>query len=307
MTKASSKHRTRIPNACCRPVKASQKAPKPRLPAQRKKKMQLEIFDVEHGACALLTCDDGKRMLIDCGHNASTSWQPGTTLRRRGVKRIDMLTVTNYDEDHVSGLPNLLDNVDVGWLWRNKSVTPETLKKLKSEDGMGPGIDALVGMAQRYTGGNGNASPEFPGVVARVFCNHYPKFDDENNLSLVLHLTIDGVGFLFPGDLEKAGWETLLKENAGFREAVKNTHVLVASHHGRENGICDDIFEKYGCKPIWVVISDKGYKHDTQLTVPYYKSKARGGSFRGEDRWVLTTRNDGTIIFWFDSGKWGAK
>jgi len=83
--------------------------------------------------------------------------------------------------------------------------------------------------------------------------------------------------------------------------------VLIASHHGRENGICPDLFTKYGCQPYWIVISDKGYMHDTQETVPYYSHQAQGGAFRGEDRKVLTTRKDGVIHFWFADGKWGAK
>lgn len=99
--------------------------------------MNLKIFDVEHGAYALLTCDDNTRLMIDSGHNASTNWYPGTYLRRQGVSKLDMLAVTNYDEDHVSGLNNLFDNVQVGWLWRNKSVSSGTIRKLKSEDGRG--------------------------------------------------------------------------------------------------------------------------------------------------------------------------
>lgn len=42
--------------------------------------MQLQIFDVEHGACALLTADNGTRLMIDCGHNATTGWRPGSYL-----------------------------------------------------------------------------------------------------------------------------------------------------------------------------------------------------------------------------------
>jgi beta-lactamase superfamily II metal-dependent hydrolase len=271
--------------------------------------MQLEIFDVEHGACALLTCDNGTRMMIDCGHNATTDWRPGTFLRRqRGTTDLEFLVVTNYDEDHVSGLPNLLDNVNVRWLIRNKTVTPERLKYLKSEDGMGRGIEALTDMAKIYASeGVGTARPECPGVERKIFHNDYPAFEDENNLSLVLYLQVNGIGFLFPGDLETKGWESLLAKSEEFRQAVKNTHVLIAAHHGRENGICDDIFAKYGCSPYWVVISDKGYMHDTQKTAPYYSSKVRGGGFRNENRKVLTTRKDGAVTFWFENNKWGAK
>ena len=98
--------------------------------------MDLKIFDVEHGACALLSCDDDTRMMIDCGHNASTGWLPGNYLRQQGIGVLEMLAVTNYDEDHVSGISNLFDRVDVRWLWRNVSISPATIRNLKSEDGM---------------------------------------------------------------------------------------------------------------------------------------------------------------------------
>jgi len=269
--------------------------------------MQLEIFDVGHGACALLTCDNGSRMMIDSGHNASTGWKPGDMLKERGVTYLELLAITNYDEDHASGLPNLLEHVDVGWLLRNKSVEAESLRELKSDDGMGVGIDCLVDMIPGYTSSATptTSEPVFSGVERKVFYHDYPTFDDENNLSMVLHLKINGAGFLFPGDLEKKGWEELLKRS-DFQAAVADTRVLIAAHHGRDGGVCDDIFAKYGCKPYWVVISDKWHIHDTQKTVDYYSSKAIGGPFNGETRYVLTTRSDGTIVFKFGPDGWSA-
>ncbi len=266
--------------------------------------MELKIFDVEHGACALLTCDDGMRMMIDCGHNGTTGWRPGTYLRQQGVNNLDLLVITNYDEDHVSGLPDLREHVTIGRLWRNKSVTPDILRDLKSEDGMGNGIEELVKMATNYTADGGPF--DLQGVERQAFHLNYPEFDEENNLSFVIHLRLNGIGFLFPGDLETKGWDTLLARNEKFRAAVADTEVLIASHHGRENGVCQDMFVKYGCKPYWVVISDKGYQYDTQETVPFYSLRAKGASFRGEERKVLTTRNDGRIRFWFGDGKWSA-
>lgn len=266
--------------------------------------MELKIFDVEHGACALLTCDNGTRIMIDCGHNGTTGWRPGSYLKQQGVTSLDMLVITNYDEDHVSGLPDLRANVTIGRLWRNKSVTPDTLKKLKTEDGMGDGIEELVKMANTYTA---EAGPlELQGVERQAFHLSYPDFDDENNLSFVVHLKLNGIGFLFPGDLETKGWDTLLARDQRLCTAVAGTKVLIASHHGRESGLCPDMFTKYGCKPYWVVISDKGYQYDTQKTVPFYSSHAIGAAFRGEERKVLTTRNDGRIRFSFNNGGWGA-
>jgi hypothetical protein len=41
--------------------------------------MELTIFNVEHGACALLDCDNGSQIMIDAGHNAATGWSQATT------------------------------------------------------------------------------------------------------------------------------------------------------------------------------------------------------------------------------------
>jgi beta-lactamase superfamily II metal-dependent hydrolase len=270
--------------------------------------MKLQIFDVEHGACALLTADNGTRFMIDCGHNASTSWQPGSYLRQEGVSTLEMLAITNYDEDHASGSNNLFDSVSVGWLWRNKSVSGATLKSLKSEDGMGSGIERLVHEIEHtYTGGGvGGTTPQptFQGLDQRLaFYNSYPAFDDENNLSMAIFLKCHGIGVMFTGDLERAGFAELLK-NDSFRQALQSANVYVASHHGRESGCSAEVASLLS-SAFYVVISDKGYVHDTQRTLPFYRQIAKSGPFRGDTRRVLTTRRDGRIGFNFAQGSWG--
>src|SRR5579871_5585482 len=130
--------------------------------------MELKFFDVEHGACALLTTDNGRSIMIDCGHNTTTGWKPGDYLLSQQITSLDMLVITNYDEDHASGLPNLLEKVEVKRLLRNKSVSPQTLTQLKSQDGMGAGISRLIKMAEQYTLEN---LPEidFQGVEREVY------------------------------------------------------------------------------------------------------------------------------------------
>jgi beta-lactamase superfamily II metal-dependent hydrolase len=146
--------------------------------------------------------------MIDCGHNASTGWYPGTYLKQQGITELEALAITNYDEDHVSGIANLFSNVVVRTLYRNPSVSAETLFKLKSEDGIGQGILFLADrISNTFTG----AAPQidFQGLQFRWFYNQYPQFDDENNLSLALYMQFHGIGVLFPGDLEGAGWRSL--------------------------------------------------------------------------------------------------
>lgn len=271
----------------------------------------LQIFDVEHGACALLTVasPDGtfRRLLIDCGHNASTRWTPGAHLKSLGVAQIEQLVITNYDEDHVSGYRSLTDHgVGYGWILRNPSVLPQTIRHLKSETGMGPGIDALVrDLGHCGAPAAGVNPPSFQGVAIEWFYNVYPRFDDENNLSLVVNLRVHGWSFLFPGDMECAGFNHLLEVLPRFREVVQGVHVLVASHHGRANGICPAMFDQWGCRPQLVAISDDYKQYDTQETAGFYSRHCAGiANFRGagKHRKILTTRNDGEIRFSFQAG-----
>lgn len=101
--------------------------------------MQLQIFDVEHGACSLLTADNNSRLMIDCGHNGATGWKPGTYLRQQGIQQLEMLALTNYDEDHASASADLFDSVHVRWLLRNKIHFRSGHQDAKNRRGDGAG------------------------------------------------------------------------------------------------------------------------------------------------------------------------
>jgi hypothetical protein len=94
----------------------------------------------------------------------------------------------------------------VEWLLRNNSVSGATIKGLKREDGLGPGIERLADAIDYVFIGPGAPvvqEPIFQGVNRQVFFNSYPTFDDENNLSMVVFLKCHGMGVMFPGDLER--------------------------------------------------------------------------------------------------------
>lgn len=272
----------------------------------------LQVFYVDHGQCALLTLPSltGNRyVLIDCGHAANFQglpWYPGQHLQSAGIRHLDLFIITNFDEDHASGFSDLCQrDISIGCILGNPSVAPEIVAKLKSQTGMGAGIQALTTtIALRRQRGHAEVVPDIPGLGLTWAWNPYPFFDDENNLSLIVNLRIHGWNFMFTGDMEKAGWLNLLKTNASFRSLVKEVHVLNAAHHGRESGRCEELFDLYGCWPRLTFVSDDYKQYSSQETTDYYASRSSGIPwFRTTGaRKVLTTRKDGEILFSFRNG-----
>ena len=266
--------------------------------------MELRIFDVNHGACAFLTCDNGATMMIDCGYNAATGWKPGTYLRSKGVAALDMLAITNYDEEHVAGIEDLISNVHVRRLWHNRHVDSATIKRLKRRNEMGRGVDYLVWLLDNvFSGPISNMTPTLSAdAYFNTFAHSPTDFDDENNLSMVVELNCRGVGFVFPGDLQTEGWRAMLPWRP-FQKALAKTEVLIAAHHGQRDGCCDEAFDF--CKPRFVVISDKKKGFQSDDSDAYYASRARGGPFRDDgSRRVIATRSDGDIVFDFQPDKY---
>lgn len=266
--------------------------------------MILRVWDVEHGACAMVQHAIGqhgcKLAMIDSG--STDDWRPSDYIRHdlRRTK-LDYLFITNADQDHMSDLQGLWDaGITVPVMFRNPSYTGEQMRQIKRQSG------SLSADAERYVSAcsSFNEPVDEPfdlhmgGITATTFWNPYPTFTDTNNLSLVVFIKYSNFKILFPGDLEKAGWRALL-QRPEFCAELHGTDVLVASHHGRESGYCADIFNYF--TPSAVVISDKPIEHETQQTVPDYRRIVRSQGVRVsttmKDRHVLTTRRDGWIQF----------
>ena len=255
--------------------------------------MEIRIFNVTHGFCAYVVADNGNVVLIDCGHNEANGFRPSTYLRNHGCTAIERFVVSNCDEDHLSDLPNVVANLPIRMLYMNTTISPNELRRLKLRGGaLGLGMRALLELTgpspQDVTD-----SYEFPGIDMATFQNPYPSFDDTNNLSLVTFLHYRDIHIIFPGDLEKAGWRALLK-NSSFQWHLSRVNFFVASHHGRENGYCPEVFD-YCRNPALAIVSDGPIQHATQSKDNYRKHVSGVPWHNGDRRWVLTTRGDGMI------------
>lgn len=267
--------------------------------------MILQIWDVQHGACAMLTHESengmqGRLAMIDSGDNGSTGWKPSTYIKHN-LKRdvLDYLFITNADLDHMSDLNNLWnEGITVSSFSRNRSVSPDILRIIKEASGeLTDDIERYLTLHSDYVHPVDTPFDQnMGGITATTFFNPYPRFYDTNNLSLVVFIKFGPFKILFPGDLEEDGWFALLEQPA-FRDELAGATVLVASHHGRANGYCQRMFDYF--EPQVVVVSDKSIVHATQRPRYQYAASDNGilVSNTNKRRRCLTTRKDGWILF----------
>ncbi len=252
--------------------------------------MQIRIFDVEHGFCAIITSDAGQLTLIDCGHSVQR-FSPSLYFRLNGIREIDRLIISNYDEDHISDLPDVRRQVNIPALYRNNTITAAELRAVKAQGGqISHGMSSLLDMIGTYVY-DVSWDPLGSGFEFQCFFNPYPVFEDTNNLSVVTFIHYRDINIVFPGDLEESGWQMLLL-NPQFRAHLERTTLFVASHHGRRNGYCPEVFRH--CHPELVILSDHNIRYETQEFD--YGPVASGAWVGNKMRWVLTTRRDGDIF-----------
>jgi beta-lactamase superfamily II metal-dependent hydrolase len=246
------------------------------------------LFDVGHGFCAYATTPGGANILFDCGYDIDLQFYPSTYFADRGITSISDLVLSHFDQDHICDLPALRRDITFGRITRNPTVPGNFIRRTKSENGViTAAMESALDMHEKWIHPP-TTEPNYGGVKVSFFNNAYSSFEDTNNLSLVTFLKYGGLGIVIPGDLECAGWEALLEKPA-FCQCLQETTVFIASHHGRNKGYCEEVFEY--CKPQVILLSDKNILHDSQEHD--YTKHASGMSWGNHTRRVFTTRNDG--------------
>ena len=246
---------------------------------------------------------NGKVIVIDLGAGLAGGYpfSPLQHLKEAGWSNIDHVTITHPHLDHIDDILNF------------DSVSPRTLlwpKHLTERDirGANPELNAnaeakvqkYLEISRIYTA---DADPadnlydwsNWGEVSIRSFVPWLSSHSNLNNHSIVTAIEYERVKVLIPGDNEPASWSELLKKKE-FVDTISGTHVLVASHHGRESGFYAPLFDHFF--PYITIISD-GRVVGTSVTSKYTERthgrnvQKRSGGY--EFRKCVTTRNDGCI------------
>lgn len=264
--------------------------------------LHIFIHNVGHGQAVHAFTPDGQIVVIDLG--TSTDFSPLEWLSR-DTKTIDSLVVTHPHGDHIDEML-LIDKLGfkVRQLWRPKWLPRDVVYGANQMAYQGK-LDAYFDMSNRYSSPINNeelvGNPRVTGgVTIEKFASRNCGTSNINNHSGVVVFEYLGARIVIPGDNEPPSWKELLKQ-PDFLSMVQDTHVFMASHHGRQSGYCPELFAALNkTAPRLCIISD-GRVLDTDATQRYsYHAEgwtvgSRSTANLKEDRYCVTTRSDGTI------------
>jgi hypothetical protein len=268
------------------------------------------IYNVKLGQCIGVLPHDqcDYAMMVDCGHDddfhpiddfsqylPQTGGQPPKPSLRT-------LVLTNYDHDHFSGLPNLHTSAKINSVLLPKNLAMAEIRALKPEST--EALDTLEHIRSTYTVDATDYTPPFTRKVFSLQQADLTKAQipiETNHLSQMVFINYGETTFCIPGDLEARSWELMLAKSE-VQAWLKKTNVLLASHHGRENGYHEGIFDY--CQPACIILSDKPIVHGTQKDMTALYASHVGGkgiiyspaTGNAVYRKTLTTRNDGHIL-----------
>jgi len=234
--------------------------------------LRVSFIDVGQGDAILAEFPDGKTMLVDAGPRTG-EYDAGEQvvvpfLKRRGIRKLDLLIVTHPHDDHAGGVPAIAKSFDVGC----------TVGVATSNDTLpgGTAIREFQG-ARVYVlapGAQGGGLRPMPGRWSRV-----------NNTSIVLRVLFGRVAFLLPGDAEHPVEDALCRRYGDFLRS----EVLKVGHHGSSTSSGEEFLALV--RPRHAVISVGVLNSFDQPSGEVLERLERSGST------VSRTDEDGAVIF----------
>lgn len=244
----------------------------------REKLFSVHIIDVGQGDSIFIQTLEDKRILIDAG-DEEAEHTVYSYLKRRGVKKIDVLIATHPDTDHIGSMDYIIDKFKISHFYMPDAKTDSEAfyNLLDSCKEKNLKIEYLTKGDRLKIDSSTTMEILSPSTIT-----------DKNNLnSIVSLLNYKGYEFLFTGDAEKENESEILSSCN-----LPDIEFLKAGHHGSSSSSTDEFIAKL--KPEAVAIScgynnDYGHPHRSVLD-----------TFRENGSVVYRTDKNGTLVFYCD-------
>lgn len=241
-------------------------------------RLNIFYFNVGQADSTLIMHKD-KTILIDAG-NDSDGEKILEFIEAKGIEQIDYLVGTHIHEDHIGGIADIVDNINVGKIIMPYNEMEESNFYIKVKNSI---QENNLSIRQVNAKDIFNLSEEISFEILYVD-NTEPA--EPNNASIVVQLKYGTQKYLFMGDAEEAVESKLVKEGI-----LEDIDVLKVGHHGSNTSSTEYFINKILPEISIISVQDGVYNN-----VP---SKDVINRLEENNNQVYRTDMDGTI--WLSS------
>lgn len=245
--------------------------------------MAVHFIDVGQGL-AILVQSGGQNLVYDGGDKEHAN-EVVSYLQQQNVQNIDYMVSSHYDEDHVSGLIDCINNFTVSNIIgadyaQDSNVYTEFMDTASSK-----GLEVRYPfVGDSYSFGTGSFTILAPDGI---------NANDSNNNSVAIKLENGSNSFIFTGDAEETSEQDMISTGMNL-----DCDVLCVGHHGSASSTTWDFLE--ATSPAYAVVScgiDNQYDHPSAETMGRL-SDMEIPVFRTDKQGTVIAVSDGTSITW---------
>ena len=245
--------------------------------------LEIIAFDVQNADCFLIKTPQNKYFIIDTGRSGYNGGKSQANsiiikyLKDRGIKNIEGLIITHFDNDHSGGAEDIMKNLKVKKIYinsyDNKSVTSKYIYKTIKEQKIPSQIPESNSSIYKENDLN-----------IQTYISDIAETDNEK--SIITLVSFKDFDMLFTGDAGIEAFENIKKD------IPHKIEILKVGHHGGYNVVNNKMLEHLNTKVSIISTGPNVYGHPTRGTLDILRNT---DIFRTDRHNAIKINSDGNF------------